>query len=331
MIMPSNKKYTSIQKQYRKKYLALQKKLEKQYASISGKLMGNIQKLAFTYAGEDGKLPKAKLTRLQLDLSKENYQFSKELKELIDKNVVTSANIAIQGQDAAAEYYVKSLIKETTGDDQKLLRSALADQKTGILLGAYGTGLAKTVRKAVWEKRWQDGHRLSDRIWKLHSTIDTNLRSMVEQCVNQGKSAVNFSKAVERYLEKPGPAWTTAIKPSITGKGSVKYNALRLARTETNTAYRMGHQASAKESVIVKGIKWNLSASHPDYGYEEICETYSKIDIYGLGKGVFPTDTVPINPHPNCMCHWTDALYEGDELIERIKEKQMTPGPIINR
>lgn len=319
--MPSNKRYTLIQKQYRKRYLALQKKLEKEYGSISGKLMGNIQKLAFKYAGEDGKLPKAKLRRLQLELSKMNRQYSKELKELIDRNVVTSANIAIQGQDAAAEHFVKSFIKEASDDEKKILRKALIDSKSGVLLGAYGTGLDKAVRKAVWEKRWQDGYRLSDRIWKLHSTMDVNLKSMVEQCVNQGKSAVNFSKAVERYLEKPGPAWTTAIKPSITGKGSVKYNALRLARTETNNAYRMAHQASAKGSVIVKGIKWNLSASHPHYDYEEICELYAENDIYGLGNGVFPPDAVPISPHPNCMCYLTDVLYEGDELINRIKEK----------
>src|SRR5690606_16622393 len=140
---------------------------------------------------------------------------------------------------------------------------------------------------------------------------------MIEQCVNEGLSAVEFSRAVEQYLLKPGPAWTTKIKPSITGRGSIKWNALRLARTETNNALRLAHALGAQTSVIVKGIRWALSRSHPEY---DICDIWATQDLYGLGPGVYPPDKLPPG-HPNCLCYLVDVLYQGQELIDRLKKK----------
>lgn len=328
--MPSNEdKYRLIQKQYRKKFLLLQKQLEKEYADISSKLMGKVQKLAFDFADKDGLFKKSDMDQINLEVSAINYWFANEMKDWLDNNITKSADIAIQGQDNAAEYFVKSIIQESAGQDKALLAKALSDGGSGILLRArYGTGLAKSIRDAVWKKRWKDGFKLSDRVWKMNQLMNENIKHMVEDCVNQGKSAVNFAKAVEQYLEKPGPAWTTGIKPSITGRGSVKYNALRIARTETNQAYQKAQNLSDKNSVIVKGTKWNLSSSHPTVwppsaaynGYPEICDYRAKHNHHGLGPGVFPPGKAP-SDHPNGLCYLTSELYQGEELVNRIKEK----------
>ena len=328
--MPSNEdKYRLIQKQHRKKFLLLQKQLEKEYADISSKLMGKIQKLAFDFADKDGLFKKSDMDQINLEVSSINYWFANEMKDWLDNNITKSADIAIQGQDNAAEYFVKSLIQESAGQDKALLAKALSDGGSGILLRTrYGTGLAKSIRDAVWKKRWDDGFKLSDRVWKMNQLMNDNVKHMVEDCVNQGKSAVNFAKAVEQYLEKPGPAWTTGIKPSITGRGSVKFNALRIARTETNQAYQKAQNLSDKNSVIVKGTKWNLSSSHPTVwppssaynGYPEICDYRAKHNHHGLGPGVFPPGKAP-SDHPNGLCYLTSELYQGEELVNRIKEK----------
>ena len=328
--MPSNEdKYRLIQKQYRKKFLLLQKQLEKEYADISSKLMGKVQKLAFDFADKDGLFKNSDMDQINLEVSAINYWFANEMKDWLDNNITKSADIAIQGQDNAAEYFVKSLIQESAGQDKALLTKALSDGGSGILLRTrYGTGLAKSIRDAVWKKRWNDGFKLSDRVWKMNQLMNDNVKHMVEDCVNQGKSAVNFAKAVEQYLEKPGPAWTTGIKPSITGRGSVKFNALRIARTETNQAYQKAQNLSDKNSVIVKGTKWNLSSSHPTVwppsaaynGYPEICDYRAKHNHHGLGPGVFPPGKAP-SDHPNGLCYLTSELYQGEELVNRIKEK----------
>ena len=102
-------------------------------------------------------------------------------------------------------------------------------------------------------------------------------------------------------------------------RATVKYNALRLARTEIQQAYWKGQKISDKESDIVKGTKWNLSGSHPNYGYYEICEKRADHDE-GLGKGVYPPGKTPWD-HPNGLCWLVSVLKEKDELISTLKNK----------
>ena len=310
--------YSKIQSAYRAKFLKAQKQLEKEFGEIADEFDAKIQRLVFKYAQSDGVLDKRYLTEINREIDAIVHWFTQVNAEWVNKNLLQSASLAIDAQDAAAKMYVRAAIEEYKGIDRALLTKAATDPAAPFLLRTvFGTGLPKKVRTAVWQKRWVDGFNLSDRIWKQDKVLRQNLHGMIEQCVNQGLSAVEFSRAVEQYLLKPGPAWTTKITPSVTGRGSIKYNALRLARTETNNAYRTGHALGAKNSTIVKGIKWNLSRSHPE---EDICDTWATQDLYGLGPGVYPPDKLPPG-HPNCLCYLTDVLLQGEELIKALKEK----------
>ena len=316
--MTNEERYELIQKTYRKKYLLLQAQLEKEFSGISKKLMEKINRIAFDYSDAEGKFLVSQRNQINAEIEAVSYWLSNEIKDWLDKNIVKAANIAIEGQDNATEYYIRSLIQQAAEKDKATLLRALGGN--GVLLRVrYGEGLAVAVRNTVWKTRWSDGFALSERVWKYGALISEELQDMVEQCVNQGLSAVNFSRAVEQYLDKPGPSWTTAIRPSVTGRGNIKYNALRLARTETNNAYREAQSLSAKESDIVKGIKWNLSHSHTGE-HDCECEKFATQDLYGLGPGVYPPDKIPIS-HPNCMCYLTDVLYEGEELIQILEKK----------
>lgn len=314
----NHEKYDRIQVKYRKKFLKLQKKLEREFEAIADEFDGKIQRLVFKYSKPDGILDENRMEEIEREIDAIAYWFTQTSAEWINRNIMKSAQFAIDSVDEAVKEYIRAAVKEYEGADKKLLIKAAIDPTAPFLLRAqYGSGLAAQVRNAVWKKRWIDGRRLSDRIWKNDQVIRENLHSMIEQCVNKGLSAVEFSRAVEQYLLKPGPAWTTKITPSVTGRGSIKYNALRLARTETNNAYRLAHALGAKNSTIVKGIKWNLSRSHPEY---DICDEWATQDLYGLGPGVYPPDKLPPG-HPNCLCYLTDELYTGQELIDRLKKK----------
>ena len=335
--MADDRKYTNIQKQFRKKFLGIQQQLEKNYGDINNRLKKRIMRIAYDYSDSAGNLTTASMNAMQQEIDGLSYWFADEMKDFLDDNIVRSADIAISGQDEAAKYYIKELMRETSGTSRKALRKALTDGKDGILLRVkYGEGLLDNIRDFVWDYRWTDGYKLSDRIWKLQGTMNQQLKSIVEQSVNQGKSAVNFSRAVEDYLEKPGPAWRTDIKPGLQAgdtiqvregvsytlkqpRATVKGNALRLARTETNQAYHKAQQISDKESDVVKGTKWNLSGSHPNYGYYEICEKRADHDE-GLGKGVYPPGGTPWD-HPNGFCYLVSVLKEKDELISTLKNK----------
>ena len=43
-----------------------------------------------------------------------------------------------------------------------------------------------------------------------------------------------------------------------------------------------------------------MSKTHPR---TDICDYFSSVDLYGLGKGVYPKDKAPLPPfHPFCRC-----------------------------
>ena len=321
--------YKNIQKQYRKQFLELLEELEGNYQDISEKLKNKIRNTALDYAKADGTFSKADIDRIKRELSNHSSWLASEMKDFLDENIKESASIAIRGQDDATEYLLQQLASQE--GIEKLVDNALqgVNDDSILLQVRYGNGLQEQVRQAVWNSRWaDDSKKLSDRIWDIKEYTDQGLQDMIEQSVNQGKSAAEFSRAVEEFLEESGPSWTTGIKPSVTGRGSIDYNALRLARSETQNAYRRSQKLSAQKSTVTKAIKWNLSNSHPTYppsysykGYNEICNYMAEDNHHNLGAGVYPPDEIPITPHPQCMCYWTDVLYKDDELINKLKEK----------
>jgi hypothetical protein len=321
MAIDKNQLYARIQKAFRGKYLQLQKQLERDFDKIADELDRKIQQLVFKYSKSDGTLDRKYIDEINREIDSIVNWFTENSSKWIDENLIRSADLAIDSQDAAARVFIQQAIDEYRGVDRAVLVKAASDPAAPFLLRVqFGTGLPNHIRKAVWQKRWVDGYALSDRIWEQDRVLRQNLHSMIEQCINEGLSAVDFSRAVEKYLREPGPAWTTAIKPSVTGRGSIKYNALRLARTETQTAYRTSHALGVKNNAIVKGIRWNLSGSHPE---SDICDEWATQDLYGLGPGVYPPESLPPG-HPNCLCFLTDELYQGQELIDRLKVKYGT-------
>lgn len=313
MAIDKYKGYANIQQHYRLEFLLLQKRLEKEYASISNELSGRIKAIIDRHADANGHIRKTDLEAVERELDEAAIWFSSQCGEWINRNVKNSIDLSVLGHDTAAQYFVKRVATE-----YGVALGTIKDLQAKLLLGQqYGAGLVASLRKQVWTKRWDDGFNLSDRLWVVGSDMRTNLHSMIQQCVNQGMSAVEFSRSVEEYLTKPGASWTTGIKPSVTGRGSVDYNALRLARTETNNAYRAAQDLGAQNSAIVKGIKWSLSNSHPK---KDICDTWATQDMFGLGPGVYKPGKLPPG-HPNCLCYLTDVLFEGEELVEVLKSK----------
>ncbi|HHW91022.1 MAG TPA: hypothetical protein GX745_08995, partial [Clostridiales bacterium] len=196
---------------------------------------------------------------------------------------------------------------------------------TSILLGRYGGGLADQFLNAYVNFRYNDGFNLSDRIWRIQEYTQKGILDITIQGIMSGISAVELAKQVEGFLLRRGPAWTTGIKRSITGRGTVAYNALRLARTEINQAYHWAQKEMAKENPLIIGQKWNLSNSHPTdwppsaayMGYPEICDYRALHDHHGLGEGVFPPGEAPPD-HPNGLCYLTDVWKPVEEILDLL-------------
>ena len=132
-----------------------------------------------------------------------------------------------------------------------------------------------------------------------------------------------------------GKKWKKRIKDEVTGKykwidydrdsyktGAGVYkssarNAMRVARTETNIAYRRADNARWKDMDFVLGQRIQLSKNHP------------KKDICDKLQGDYPKDFIFDGWHPQCFCFATPILMDESEMAKVteafLKGEKYTP------
>jgi len=123
-----------------------------------------------------------------------------------------------------------------------------------------------------------------------------------------------------------GKKWKKRIKDEVTGKykwidydrdsyktGAGVYkssarNAMRVARTETNIAYRRADNARWQDMDFVLGQRVQLSKKHP------------KKDICDKLQGDYPKDFVFDGWHPQCFCFCTPILVDEDTMAKMTED-----------
>ena len=161
------------------------------------------------------------------------------------------------------------------------------------------------------DRQDREGLKLSASIWADNQT--NQIESVLLAGIARGESARNLSLKLEQFVLGGGQ-----------GMGdSVRSKAMRLARTEINNSYWEARRMSSELSPVVEGIKWELSARHPEW---DVCDYLSKQDLYGLGPGVYPPELLPPKPHPNCLCYSVDTLRD----VEAWGEPRDVPGLKVN-
>jgi hypothetical protein len=100
-----------------------------------------------------------------------------------------------------------------------------------------------------------------------------------------------------------------------------RYFAERIARTELARAYQDGFLARWGPDEDTVAFRWKLSGNHPRV---DICDLYANADLYGLGRGIYPKDKVPLIPaHPHCMCRLQPIItgqLENETPVDRIMD-----------
>ncbi len=190
----------------------------------------------------------------------------------------------------------------------------------------------------IMDRKSIDGISLSDRIWthaaktaeEVKHTILLNLqagnsaRRVRDQLMQtQEQVAAGIPKWLQKELDLASPK---SIKDKVERymAKKVKYNAMRVARTEIQRAFRGSYMTLAKKLDFVTHVKWNLSGSHFHLMPEgDICTDIAETDN-GQGPGVYPKDAVPFDggpAHPHCMCNLTTVIQSmEDTLAEELAE-----------
>ena len=196
--------------------------------------------------------------------------------------------------------------------------------------------------------RKTEGLDLSQKVWKYTSQYKGELEGTLDLAIGEGIPANRLASQIQQYLQDPdrwyrrfrvkvgededgnpiyGRIWKRRIfdqedgiykwinddpKHYHPGQGvyrSSYRNAQRLARSETNIAYRSADFERWQQLDFVVGVEIKLSNNHPE---PDICDQL---------KGIYPKDFKWTGWHPNCRCYMVPVLatdQELDDMVDRI-------------
>jgi hypothetical protein len=177
-------------------------------------------------------------------------------------------------------------------------------------------------------KRKTAGLNLSDRVWKYTDQFKTEIEMGLDLGLRDGVSAAEMARELKQYLQYPDKLFrrvrdehgqlhlSKAAKEFHPGQGvyrSSYKNAMRLARTENNMAYRTADHERWQQLDFVVGIEIRLSNNHTLNGraFTDICD-----DL----QGKYPKDFKFTGWHPACRCHAVSILKTPDELMQENED-----------
>lgn len=202
--------------------------------------------------------------------------------------------------------------------------------------------------------RKQYGHTLSSRVWDYSKQFQRHIEWALSIGIAEGRSATSISRDMRSYLVEPDKLFRRVkdrygnlvlSKPASgyhPGQGvyrSSYQNAMRMARTEINGAYREADHIRWQQLDFIVGIEIKTSKTHEAWlakdwfprfknrgvAPEEICDSM---------KGRYPKDFKFIGWHPNCRCYavpiianegtdadwWDEPQNEVSDVPEKFKK-----------
>lgn len=192
----------------------------------------------------------------------------------------------------------------------------------------------------AFQGRKVNGLDLSQRVWKYVNQYKQNLEDGIDLGLGVGTSADVLSREVRKYLADPdmyfrrfrvkvgtdengqtvyGRKWKRMIKtpdgnirwideaPKDYHPGAGKYrssykNAMRLARSEINMAYRESDWERWQQLDFVVGFEIHRSNHRPEYKCK-LCERL---------KGKYPKNFKFVGWHPHCRCYVTPIIMDDE-------------------
>lgn len=161
------------------------------------------------------------------------------------------------------------------------------------------------------------GLNLSTRIWNMTQGYKRDLELALSVGLSEGKSAAELSRDIRAYLNEPAKLYrrvrnqygnlvlSKSAKSYHPGEGVYRSsfkNALRLARTEINMAYRTSDYVRWQQLDFIVGYDVKRSGR----GYScPVCEALA---------GKYPKTFKFVAWHPNCRCYVIPILMTDEEF-----------------
>lgn len=147
-----------------------------------------------------------------------------------------------------------------------------------------------------------------------HADIDTIVRQVLTDGVHPAELArrlrpyVTGAEPFEKAFPRADERWQ-ALHNHRGLKGELRNAAYRMRANSLRIAYTEPHNARAEAELqafaldpVIGAVQWELSPYRGTQDGPDICDVYATNDFYGLGRGIYPLDAVPLPPHPRDRC-----------------------------
>ena len=174
----------------------------------------------------------------------------------------------------------------------------------------------------AFQRRMIYGHTLSERVWSIAKQFERHLELSLSVGISEGRSAANISRDVRMYLNEPDKLFrrvrdvfgnltlSKAAQAYHPGQGvyrSSYQNAMRMARTEINSAYREADSIRWQQLDFIVGYEVKTSKSHAQwlakFWYPRFKKGRAPLEICDDMEGKYPKSFKFIGWHPNCRCY----------------------------
>lgn len=168
-------------------------------------------------------------------------------------------------------------------------------------------------------QRKESGLKLSERVWNYSNLFKREIELGVDLGIRGGLSADEMSRDLKQYLRHPDMLFRRVKNERgelVLSKNAAAYhpgrgvyrssykNALRLAATECNMAYRTADYLRWQDEDFVVGIR--IQTSQTNHPIKDICDEL---------EGNYPKDFKFTGWHPWCRCYATPILKTKEEII----------------
>jgi hypothetical protein len=253
--------------------------------------------------------------------------------KLLSRQTENLIRNGITGAWKLGESEVKDAILKDFG------KSEFAQEANATLEQAIKDQRAKGMNAYKFANQKQGGLNLSDRVWNLNGNARKELETIIQNRILEGKIADDITSDITKYLNEPDKLFRRVKVPVKDKEGNIigeklelseaakKYkpgqgvyrsaykNAMRLALTEVNAAYRRAEWESYQQNQLIKGYRIALSNNHTTLikGNPEPLH-----DICDELQGEYPKTFLWTGWHPQCRCRMYPIRISDEEMEERM-------------
>lgn len=157
---------------------------------------------------------------------------------------------------------------------------------------------AKRVAQVTKVRETSAKFELSPKVYKWEALTNDVVERTIASAIDRGAPARDIAGAVRGL-----------INPNT--RGGASFAAKRLGRTEVANAYHRTTIDEYTNDPFVRGLKWNLSRSHPK---PDECDQLARGHSGRMAEGVYRALDTPSKPHPQCLCFLTPVPISNSAL-----------------